>query len=154
MTYFQPVLCSYLRHTLRYRAKIFTTASSLQPQHMLKISARSDVPRPRYIFEGGGGALRPPPLKKVSFRQKFRNGDKYMGRQPVSRSFRIKSFFSSNTFFLAGNCNKSSIFHEKPQFLGILFRFFLKTWFRRSISNTRTGRYKMKPNIFFCLKER
>jgi len=54
MTYFWPVLCSYLRPTLRYQAENFTTASSLQPQHMLKISARPDVPRLRSTFEGGG----------------------------------------------------------------------------------------------------
>jgi len=37
------------------QAENFTTASPLQPQHMLKISARLNVPELRSIFEWGGG---------------------------------------------------------------------------------------------------
>ena len=39
----------------RYRAENFITASSLQPQDMLQISAHLNVPGLRSIFEGGGG---------------------------------------------------------------------------------------------------
>jgi len=35
MTYFRPVFCSFLRQMSMCRAETFTTASPLQPQHML-----------------------------------------------------------------------------------------------------------------------
>ena len=53
MTYFWPLFCSYLRQMLGYGAENFITASSLQPQHMLQISAHLYVPGLRSIFEGG-----------------------------------------------------------------------------------------------------
>ena len=55
MTYFWPLFCSYLRQMSGYGAENFITASSLQPQHMLQISAHLYVPGLRSIFEGGGG---------------------------------------------------------------------------------------------------
>ena len=54
MSYFWPLFGSYLCQTSGYRAENFITASSLQPHHMLQVSAHSNVPGLRSIFEGGG----------------------------------------------------------------------------------------------------
>ncbi len=53
MSYIRPLFGSYLCQTSEYRAENFTTASPLQPQHMLQISAHLNVPGLRSIFEGG-----------------------------------------------------------------------------------------------------
>ena len=45
---------SYLYQTSGYRAGTFIAASSLQPQHILQISAHLSVPQRRSIFEGIG----------------------------------------------------------------------------------------------------